>query len=144
MFMNVTDGSSLASTGVRTIAATVHAGDDVTELEQQRVMGGMAESVVPDAWKSSEYGASQSYRGGVRVSDRAATHGGRRRGHVAWASSPSRDVDERSSLEDRNMVDRAGQAHPAAGVFIYTSNCYYMYSSVYYIAHQHSEWLLVC
>jgi len=95
----VTDGASLATVGVRTVSATVHhVVDDVTELDERRMM----ESAAADGWN-----AGSQWYDGVKTTQRD-----RRRGHVAWASS---DVDEPTSLEDRNKVDDC-QAHPGPSI----------------------------
>ena len=107
----MTDGTSLANTGVRTISATVHVGDYVTEpVERTSTDGVVVESVnVPDATGkcSGNVHASQSTYRSVKT-----THRDRRRGgHVAW------EVDELNS-DDHRDSNRAGQIHTTTGIIL--------------------------
>jgi len=111
LFIIVTDGTSLANTGVRTISATVHVGDYVTEpVERTSTDGVVVESVnVPDATGkcSGNVHASQSTYRSVKT-----THRDRRRGgHVAW------EVDELNS-DDHRDSNRAGQIHTTTGIIL--------------------------
>ena len=115
--MNVTEGASLARVGVRTVSATVHARDDVTELYKQRdVVDGVMDSVLPNTSQSCHLNtASRSHPNIPMKQHLATTQRSRHRGHVAWASSPSPQLyepdieEEHTSLEDGNSCPVTGK-----------------------------------